>query len=208
MAQAAEIMEDTVIHQLHCQVAPEKGGILASDARTLSLLKQNMQEAGLPGIVAGVCVCANLGVDYTVGKALRKTQRPSLVGRLAKFTKRHRKLMAMGRAAGHKAHRLSLTGGRPSITYGASIAGYSDNELLKQRRLLSKLMKPSARGRSLEALHLLKGDPMEFLAHAPILAWCTECWAASCAANSLQSNAVTLPFLNTFLDSHRFIKTS
>ena len=87
--------------------------------------------------------------------------------------------------AGDRVHCISIAGGRPSLTYGAACYGISNTELLRLRRTLSRTMKPTARGRSLDALHLIKGDPMDTQAHAPILAWSSECWRASCAAGGI-----------------------
>ena len=81
--------------------------------------------------------------------------------------------------APRQVHKLSMTGGKPAILYGASCYGTNEAELLARRRALSKTMRPAASGRSLDALHLLHGDPAFDVAVAPIMA---------CAAQELATS--------------------
>ena len=70
----------------------------------------------------------------------------------------------------------------PAATHAMEIFGASNSELLSLQRLAAATMTPSALGRPLTALRLIKGDPAEKAAIAPLLRWSREVWDS---ANSM-----------------------
>ena len=191
---AARALNDMVDNELLCTVAPAKGGVVASDDKTLKLVIKAMR--GLPGLP--MYTCANLGVDYTGGRKHRWAGAPTQKARLQKYLLRQRKILAMKRATGGKAvHKLSMTGGRPSLGYAAACYGLSNNQLLVRRRILAQTLRPAARGRSLSTLCLLHGDPAVNEAIAPAVAWSREVWDASTSSTCGYKSSLSIDYLHT-----------
>eukprot|EP00959_Pyramimonas_sp_CCMP1952_P015441 327240-Pyramimonas_sp.AAC.1 len=75
---------------------------------------------------------------------------------------------------GKHSSRIWITGALPGVLYGSEINGLSDFELLKIRREAGKVLRPSAKGRSLTATLICHGDPVWLGAVSPILRYSKE----------------------------------
>ena len=192
LTKAAVELSVTVRQDLRCTVAPDKGGIVASCSKLLARVAKAM--AKLPG--SAMKTCANLGVDFTAGRCHRAAPAHTMQSRLSTYVKRSRKISVLQRAsAGRLAHKISLCGGRPSLQYGASCYGLSGGQLRDRRRALAQTLRPTAKGRSLDAVCLLHGDPMAAGAVAPASAWCAEVWNSLCTGHWPGTAAIPMPEL-------------
>ena len=80
---------------------------------------------------------------------------------------------------GNRAVLIAASGVLPAAIYGAAVSGMSDHELLQLRRISASAMTPAAKGRSLSALMLLRGDPTWTAAVAPLQQWVRAGWNAA-----------------------------
>ena len=186
---AADVLAAIPI-DLHGQVAEEKSVIVASTEQLAQQIRKDLQ---LPGEVAAVSAVF-LGGEVATGKP-RKAWGGS-AGRKVRQLKTKRRLhrvRAFRAAAGPQAARIARTGLVPAAAHAADIFGVSEAELLALQRMAAAAQTPSAQGRSLTALRLVRDDPAEEAAVAPLLRWCREVWEA---ANTVR-RAFTMPQLRS-----------
>jgi hypothetical protein len=100
---------------------------------------------------------------------------------VAKVKKRVVRLLILKRATHPTAaKRIFVSGFLPAACYGSEILGFSNQELLKMRRLASHALQPRGQGRSLTAVLAVHGDPVAKAMLAPIVRWAREVWQVSC----------------------------
>ena len=92
---------------------------------------------------------------------------------------RARRFRRFRAAAGPRAACLAASGIVPAAGHAADIFGLDDVELLRTRRLAASVLTPSAGGRSLTRLLLVRGDATLRSAVAPLLRWAREVWDSS-----------------------------
>ena len=87
---------------------------------------------------------------------------------------------------GNKASQVAASGVITGATYGAAVHGFSDRELVQIQRVAASSMTPSAKGRSLTALLLVRGDPTWRAAVAPLQQWARATWNAETNAELVE----------------------
>ena len=149
--------------ELHCTIAMNKSALVTSDLATTEAIKKQFR-FDIPVKASAV----NLGADHTSGKTRHSSSLQTRKARFAKVNARAPRIRRLTRAVpGKAAHKLTTTGLRPAGSYASEITGLSDAELLRARRLYARTLKPTARGRSLDVLLLICGDPAADDASAP-----------------------------------------
>ena len=173
LAKAFKDLVHTVEAELSCTIEWSKAAVIASNdtlaqrLRAATGIKKNQEKA-----------VANLGVDFSFG--VSRTILGKLITRyrrIAAAKKRKGRLYILKKVLGPKrAALVATTGVVSAATYGATVNGVSDRELLQLRRTAAAAMSPSARGRSLSALLILRGDPCWAAAVAPLTQWIRASW--------------------------------
>ena len=121
-----------------------------------------------------------MGADFAPRSARRKwISKSTLRQRLAKISRRAKRLRCLRKAAGPRARLVASAGLAPQGCYGAEVTGFSNGELRSAKRSLAAGSGPQAGGRSLSAVLLLEGDDTWRAAVAPITRWAEEVWRAS-----------------------------
>ena len=160
-------------------------------ASTDTLARQLRQDLQLPPQVVERSALL-LGGDYAAGRRRRCWAGNAHRGvRIRRVCRRRRRIRELRAIAGAAVSRLAATGLVPAATHAAEVYGINDMELKRIRRLTADTMKPSAQGRSLQALRLVVGDPTAQVALAPALRWSREVWHASVG----RAGAMPLPRL-------------
>ena len=137
-------------------MAPEKGGLNTSDKQLMSLIVK--WDRTLAPVAADSA--ANLGVDYTAGKRHRPQASPTFVGRLEEVLPQDQEDLCNASCYCRQDGPSAVTvWGRPSVAYSDCCYGLSDAQLLQRRRTLAITLTPAARGRFLDTVCLLHGDP-------------------------------------------------
>ena len=158
-----------------CEIAWEKAAVV-SNSETLA--NRVRHAIGIPTISQPTAV--NLGVDFGCGLTRKKWGKSSnRKVRLKAANRRKGRLHVLRLVLGGKRASLIASAGVLSAAiYGAPVNGFSDSELQNLRRLAATAMTPTAQGRSLTALMLVRGDPTWSAAVAPIAQWVRAAWAA------------------------------
>jgi len=151
-----------------CEIAWEKAAVV-SNSETLA--NRVRHAIGIPTISQPTAV--NLGVDFGCGLTRKKWGKSSnRKVRLKAANRRKGRLHVLRLVLGGKRASLIASAGVLSAAiYGAPVNGFSDSELQNLRRLAATAMTPTAQGRSLTALMLVRGDPTWSAAVAPIAQW-------------------------------------
>ena len=176
LVSAGEMVLQTIEDDLKCSVALEKVVLVASHGNLACSVQRSL---GLPNQVLHKSAVF-LGGEYAAGQQRHRwsSQSNGRNKRFSKVLQRRRKLKAFRTAAGQAAERLAKTGIIPAAAHACEIMGVSDAELHRFQRLAAQVMTPKAKRRSLTALRLVKQDPAEVAAFAPILRWSKEVWLA------------------------------
>ena len=78
-----------------------------------------------------------------------------------------------------KSRKLFTSGIKPLASYGAEVTGFTDSQLLRLSRIEAQFLTPKTRGRSLDAVLLLRNETTAPLAAAALTRWAREVWEAS-----------------------------
>ena len=169
---------------LEATVAEAKSVVVASSEQLAAGIQRDLQ---LPASsVASATVL--LGGEASAGRPRRKWSRQAGRSmRVRRVMLRVPRVRAFRAAAGRAAAGLAKTGLMPAAAHAAEVFGASDAELLRLQRIAAAAQSPSAQGRSLTALRLVRGDPAERAAIAPLLRWCREVWDAARGVPSAHS---------------------
>ena len=175
VTRAALDLKKVIENELKCKLALDKSVVVASNDK---LAQEIADDLGTLGVVPRAAT-PNLGVDFSVGKK-RKSQGAASSKRAGRFQKgvaRKKRVKKVRRAVGGKqAGIVAATGLVVATEYGAAVNGIDDAELHSLRKIGASGMSPSAGGRSLTALMILKGDPAWRAATAPISQWVKVAW--------------------------------
>jgi exonuclease III len=176
IANASRDFVRTMQEEMGCEIAWEKAAVVSNCETVARRLRHSI---GIPCIAEPVA--ANLGADFAAGRSRSKWGKfTSRSSRMKAAKKRKGRLQVLRTVLGGKRASLIATAGVLSAaTYGAPVHGFSDNELRSLRRLVASSMTPSAQGRSLSALMLIRGDPTWRAAVAPISQWIRATWHAA-----------------------------
>ncbi len=187
---AAKCLRKAIKEELCCNLALEKGAVVASSKPLAAKVRKMLGIAGGLEVASAV----NLGVDFAPGVCRsRHGSKCKRNKRLAMGLKR-RTLLRRLRPKIAKNRRLSklfTSGVGPAATYGAAVNGVSNRELIAIRRMAAAAFQPSAKGRSLSVLLRMFDDPSWRAGVEPILRWSLEVWLS---ANS-SPLALPLPVL-------------
>ena len=173
--QGSRELARAVTEGLGCKLALQKGGVVASDNRLAARVAKHLH--GLPNSVEATIV--NLGIDFFAGKKLRVARAGTRAARMAKVAARRRRLSRVKSAVGGAVVRLYRAGIHPQAAFGTEVTGLSDVQLQGLRTELGRGLTPSAQGRSLDAVCLVKGDLAAASAVAPLAQWSRMVWTAT-----------------------------
>ncbi len=227
LANAAELLQEAVEGPLHCQIELGKAAVVSSSKALTDILRNRFGKlAGGDDAPQETCAggqdrrCSgapprrrpakvirknrkgtaapNLGIDYAAGQKRgshgRGSRRAQRLARLGIKTARLARIRAI---AGRRTPLIFLAGPLPEATYGASVNGLSDKEVLTIRRNAAQAYSPRARGRSLSRLMLLVGIPTWRAEVEVILEYARQVWQASLLGATVPCDGtLTLPQLS------------
>ncbi len=176
LKKAAIDMDQVVREDLRCRVARRKTKIVATNDLVGKRLKR-AAEAAIGGELAPAA--ADLGIDYAAGRRrARHGAARTAAARLKKGLRRRERLKRVAAVVGTSATNIFTTGAMTSMVHGSEVHGLSDAELLRVERLAAAVMKPKARGRSLNVMMALHNAPTWRAGTAPILQYMRATWRA------------------------------
>eukprot|EP00959_Pyramimonas_sp_CCMP1952_P278157 5814857-Pyramimonas_sp.AAC.1 len=120
----------------------------------------------------------NLVIGDTGGKTRRAARRGTKFrARVHHLKQTTKQIIRMKCGLGKYSNRIWITGALPGVLYGSEMNGLSDFELLKVRREAGKVLRPSAKGRSLTATMICHNDTVWLGAVSASLRYSKEVWA-------------------------------
>ncbi len=175
LAAAQGLLKEVIECELGATISVPKAALVASSMRLAKAIGAAVGELAGPIRKAA----PNLGTDATAGKRRRAVGTATLGrARLAAAWKRRHRLRQVGQVVGRKAVRIFVAGIGPSGTYHAAVAGLSDSEALKIRRVAAAAMPPRSRFRSLTMTHIINDMPTLRAETAASLQYARAVWAA------------------------------
>ena len=170
---------DAVDKQMGGDIAEGNAALVASNRQLAAAVARC---AALPTTVRRDVACF-LGGGFAAGMPRIKWSPRSMQRQRFRYihARRHR-FRRLRVAVGPRTRVLATTGIVPGAGYGIEIYGISDTELTTAQQLAACVETPSAGGRSLTRLRLVRADPTVSLAIASILRWACEVWDAVCGA--------------------------
>ena len=176
LPEAALDLADTVT-KLGSEFSVDKAAVVASTPRLAATLRARIGRLGGKAF-GGV---RRLGVDFAPGRPRASWGGPRVLSTRMHKAKRRtsRAAKLFSRDAGPKLKRLFSSGSRAEAAFGVEITGISDAELLALERQEAALLRPTCRGRSLDALLLLRGGSAWQHAAATLVRLSKEIWEAA-----------------------------
>ncbi len=145
---------------------------LASSARARKRITTGMRKLGIKVRDK----TRNLGVDFAAGRPSKRAGRPVQAKRLAEAKERRERAARMGRPIEQAIISSAVI---PSIIYGNTITGITDNMCSTMRAMVASAFGPTA-GRSTSVRLLLEeADPVFIVVARPIMQWISAVWDGS-----------------------------
>ena len=197
MRDAAADLRHTVMFDLQGDLSADKAAVSASTPALACGVSNGLGKCGRdPSKIA-----VNLGIG-DLGEARRATLNRHGSKRRIRWSNalaRQRRIAKVRSRLSRNRNmlfRIHATGTRPALEYGGKVLGYNDMEAVRFRRVLLSATAPVARGTSLTAKAVIKGDPSAPAVFAPVLAWAGEAWRAATCSHQQQAH-FSIKDLNT-----------
>ncbi len=174
LAEAHGLLAEIVRDQLHCEFAPGKTAITATNRGLAAAVARG---AGVTGAVTTSATL--LGIDNTAAAPRAALRGRSKKGaRLKAALARRKRLGQVSSAIGSRARKIFVAGVQPAAAFGGEIWGLDEGETAKLRRLAAVALRPHGRGRSLQITLLWHDLPTAAAELAPIHQLSRMAWSA------------------------------
>ena len=155
------------------RIAIDKTAVVSSTNAVAKRLHKVLGENGGQVMYGAVA----LGVDYCVGKPVKRTIQKKRFRGAADCRQRMRQLHRRG---GQAARKVVTAGRIPSAVYGAEVYGVDDNLALSLERTAASCVPPCSKRRDLNvALALQRVNVIAEVTAPPLVRWAKEAWTAS-----------------------------